>query len=135
MQLANKFMMLSINVADMAKAKELYVDKLGLDVATEYRQDDDNWWVTLALPGGGATFTLARASAAPDIIKPSTLAFYFETSDVDAAHKQLSDKGVKLNDVQDDLFGPGSGVKFFNFADTEGNLVHIVQAHPARAPF
>ena len=28
------------------------------------------------------------------------------------AHKELSGKGVKVNEVKDDLFGPGSGVKW-----------------------
>lgn len=135
MQLANKFMMLAINVADMAAAKEFYVDQLGLEITTEYRQDDNNWWTTLGLPDGGATLTLARASASPDSVKPNTLSLYFETSDVDAAHQELTGKGVKANDVMDDLFGPGSGVKFFNLNDPDGNLIHVVQAHDARAPF
>lgn len=135
MQLVNKFMMLSVNVADMAKSKELYADKLGLQITTEYRQDDNNWWTTLATPDGGTTFTLSRASVAPESVKPGMLSLYFETDDVDATHQELADKGVELNDVQDDLFGPGSGVKFFNFNDPDGNLVHIAQKHDARAPF
>jgi hypothetical protein len=42
-------------------------------------------------------------------MKPGTMTLYFATSDVAAAHKELSDKGVKVNEVKDDLFGPGSG--------------------------
>jgi catechol 2,3-dioxygenase-like lactoylglutathione lyase family enzyme len=49
-------------VSDMKKAKEFYAEKLGLEVATDYRQNDDNWWVTLTLPSGGASITLARSS-------------------------------------------------------------------------
>ena len=134
-QVANKFMMLSINVNDMPKAKSFYADKLGLKIITDYRIDDDNWWVSLTFADGGATMTLARASAYPENIKPSTMSLYFETSDVVAAHKELSSEGVLVNDIQDDLFGPGSGVKFFNFKDPDGNLVHLVQAHDSRAPF
>jgi catechol 2,3-dioxygenase-like lactoylglutathione lyase family enzyme len=135
MQLANKFMMLTMNVSDMPKAKEFYADKLGLKVTTDYRQDDDNWWVALAPPEGGAALTLARVSASPESVKPGTLSIYFETSDVAAANKALKDKGVKVNEVQDDLFGPGSGVKFFNLEDPDGNSVNVVQKHEARAPF
>lgn len=134
MQAANKLMMLTMNVSDMLKAKAFYVDKLGLQVSTDYRQDDDNWWVSLNLPGGGAVITLARATGF-ESVKPGSVALYFETSDVDAAHKELSDRGVGVNDVQNDLFGPNSRVKFFNFKDPEGNMVHVVQAHEARAPF
>jgi predicted enzyme related to lactoylglutathione lyase len=61
-------------------------------------------------------------------MKPGTTKLYFATSDVAAARKELSDKGVKVNEVKDDLFGPGSGVKWFNFEDPDGNEVLLVQA-------
>jgi catechol 2,3-dioxygenase-like lactoylglutathione lyase family enzyme len=128
-------MMLAINVGDMSKSKAFYVDQLGFKVSTDYRQDDDNWWVTLTFPEGGATMTLSRASVSPESVKPGTLSVYFETSDVDATHKELSDKGVEANDVQDDLFGPGSGVKWFNVKDPDGNPVFFVQKHDPRSPF
>ncbi len=131
----NKFMMLSLNVSDMPKAKAFYADKLDLKIITDYRIDDNNWWVSLTTPEGGATITLARASAYPDNIKPGTMALYFETSDIVAAHKELSGEGVLVNDIQNDLFGPGSGVKFFNLKDPDGNIVHLVQAHESKVPF
>lgn len=131
---ANKVMMCAMNVGDMVKSKEFYAEKLGFKISTEYRQDDDNWWVTLALPEGGATLTLSRASVSPESIKPGTLAVYLETSDVEAAHAEVSGK-VKVEDVQNDLFGPGSGVRWFNVEDPDGTRVFFVQKHEARAPF
>lgn len=135
MQSANKLMMVSMNVGDMGKSKSFYVSKLGFKVATEYRQDDNNWWVTLELPEGGATLTLSRAAVAPESLKPDMLSIYFETSDVEAAHKELGSKDLELDAVQDDLFGPGSDVKWFNVKDPDGNAVFFVQKHDARAPF
>jgi len=134
MQAANKLMMCAMNVSDMAKSKEFYAEKLGFKISTEYRQDDNNWWVTLALPEGGATLTLSRASVSPESIAKGTLAVYVETSDVEAAHKELSGK-VTAEEVQDDLFGPGSGVKWFNVEDPDGTRVFFVQKHDPRAPF
>ena len=127
MQVINKLMMVGMNLGDMPKAKEFYAVKLGLKVTTDYRKDDDNWWVTLASPEGGASITLARATGYENM-KPGTMTLYFETSDIDAANKELSSKGVKVNEVQDDLFGPGSGVKWFNLEDPDGNQVLLVQA-------
>src|SRR5262245_9443523 len=128
MQPFNKLMMLSMNVGEMPKAKAFYADKLGFKVATEYRQDNDNWWVSLALPEGGATITLSRATGFENI-KPGTLTLYFETSDVAAAHQELSSRSVQVNQIQDDLFGPGSGVKWFDVEDPDGNRVFLAQAH------
>jgi len=124
MQVINKLMMFGMIVSDMPKAKAFYADKLGLKVTTDYRQDDDHWWVSLTPPEGGVTITLTTFH---ENFKPGTMTLYFATSDVAAAHKELRDKGVKVNDVKDDLFGPGSGVKWFNVADPDGNLVHVAQ--------
>ena len=128
MQTANKLTMVSIVVSDMKKAKEFYAEKLGFTVATDYRRNDDNWWVTLSFPGGGASITLARSSVTHnESPKPDTISFYFSTSDIAAAHKELNEKGVNTGDIRDDLYGPGSGVKFFQFQDPDGNRVAFAQ--------
>jgi catechol 2,3-dioxygenase-like lactoylglutathione lyase family enzyme len=128
MTVANKLTMVSVVVSDMKKAKEFYAEKLDLEVATDYRQNDDNWWVTLTLPGGGASITLARSSTTSnEPPKPGTLGFYLSTSDIAAAHKELSEKGVNPSEVRDNLYGPGSGVKFFQLQDPDGNQVTFAQ--------
>ncbi len=121
----NKFMMLQMAVSDMPQAKSFYADKLGLEVTADYRQDDDNWWVSLSLPEGGVTVTLTTHHAH---MKPGTATLYFAASDLQASHKELGDKGVKVSDIQDDLHGPGSGTKWFNFTDPDGSLIHVEQA-------
>jgi len=125
MRVVNRLMMISMAVTDMRKVKEFYGDKLGLKVTMDYRKDDDNWWVSLSLPEGGASITLTTAH---ENMKPGTMKLYFATSDVGEVHKALTGKGVKVNDVKDDLFGPGSGVKWFNLEDPDGNQVFLVQA-------
>ena len=128
MTVVNKLTMVSVVVSDMKRAKEFYAEKLGLEVATDYRQNDDNWWVTLTLPGGGASITLARSSTTSnEPPKPGTMGFYLSTSDIAAAHKELNEKGVKTSEVRDDLYGPGSGVKFFQLKDPDGNEVTFAQ--------
>jgi predicted enzyme related to lactoylglutathione lyase len=125
MQVANKLTMFQIAVKDMPKAKEFYADQLGLDVKQDYRQDDNNWWVSLNAPEGGATVTLTTHQGH---MTPGAITLYFTTSDIEAAHKELAGKGVEVKDVTDDLYGPGSGVKFFQLTDPDGNLVHIAAA-------
>lgn len=121
----DKLTMFSIAVSDMQKAKAFYADRLGLKVATDYRQDGNHWWVSLTLPDGGASITLTTVL---ENMKPGTMKLYFATSDVAAAHKDLSLKGAEVNEVKDDLFGPGSGVKWSQLEDPDGNQVLLVQA-------
>jgi predicted enzyme related to lactoylglutathione lyase len=122
-QIVNKLSMFTLAVSDMPKAKAFYADTLGLKITKDYRQDDKNWWVTLTAPEGGVSINLARYGEY--IVKPGTVSVYFKTSDVAAAHKELGKKGARVNDIQDDLFGPGSGVKFFQLEDPDGTQITL----------
>ncbi|HEY5745868.1 MAG TPA: VOC family protein [Chryseolinea sp.] len=119
MKTFDKLVMISMAVSDMASAKDFYADKLGFKITSDYRQNDDNWWVSFELPGGGTSVTLTTA---PENMKPGTMKLYLSTPDIEGAHQQLTAKGVKLiGGINDDLYGPGSGVKWLNFNDPDGN--------------
>src|SRR4051812_22644744 len=124
MQIVNKLMMVKMAVTDMPKSKAFYADALGLKITSDYRRDDHNWWVSLALPEG-ASITL---STAHENMKPGTASLYFTTADAAASGKELATKGVQAGEVKDDLFGPGSGVKWLDLEDPDGNHVLLVQA-------
>ena len=125
MQVVHKLMMLHMAVSNMPNVKEFYSDKLGLKVVQDYRKDDDNWWVSLTLPGGGAAINLTTNH---ENMKPGSMKLYFATSNVADAHKDLNDNGIKTGEVKDDLYGPGSGVKWFSLEDPDGNQVFLVQS-------
>lgn len=123
MKTVDKLMMFSVAVRDMPKAKAFYADTLGLKIVNDLRRDDHNWWVSLSLPEGVAmTLTTALEN-----MQPGTLKLYFATSDVAAAHQELSGKGAKVSEVKNDLYGPGSGVKWMQIQDPDGNQVLLVQ--------
>jgi predicted enzyme related to lactoylglutathione lyase len=119
-----KIIMVKIAVTDMEKAKTFYAEQLGWSVTTDFGQGDHHW-VSLMLPGGGATLTL---STMHENMKPGTMSLYFSTSNIDATHDQLKAKGVEVNEVQDDLYGPGSGVKWFDLRDPDGNHWVVAQS-------
>ena len=125
MQIVDKLMWFSMAVTDMNKAKAFYADKLGLKVASDYRRDDHNWWVSLTLPEGGASLTLTTSH---ENMKPGTMKLYLASSDLAAAHRELGAKGVAAGEIKNDLYGPGSGVKWLPLADPDGNQVMIVQS-------
>ncbi len=124
MQTIKKLLMLAVAVNDMPKAKEFYSEKLGLKVTQDYRQDDEHWWVALSLPEGGVTITLTTFYGN---VKPGTMTIWLGTSDIISAHKELGKRGVDVSKIGDDLHGPGSAVKWFNFKDPDGNMIHLEQ--------
>lgn len=122
---AKKLMMFSVAVSNMPKTKAFYADTLGFKVASDYRKDDYNWWVSLTFPEGGASITL---TAAHENMKPGTIKAYFATADVAAAHKELTANRAKVSGVEDDLLGPASGAKWLSLEDPDRNQVILAKA-------
>jgi len=61
-------------------------------------------------------------------MKPGAMRLYLSTSNIEAVYNELKAKGVKVNEVKDDLYGPGSGVKWFDLRDPDGNLWQVAQS-------
>jgi catechol 2,3-dioxygenase-like lactoylglutathione lyase family enzyme len=115
--LFDRITMTLMAVSNMDKAKEFYTDKMGFKATTDYSQGDARW-VTVVPPGGGPSITLTTYFGN---LKPGTMQLYLSTQDIQAGFKDLGDKGVKVNEIKDDLYGPGSGVKWFSLSDPDGN--------------
>lgn len=107
-------------VSDMSTAKDFYINKLGLTVTKDYRQDDEHWWVSLALPSGPSLNLTTFA----ENLKPGTMKLYLSTPDIGATFIELKAKGIKpTSEVADDGWG-----KWFEVNDPDGNRWIIVQA-------
>jgi predicted enzyme related to lactoylglutathione lyase len=119
-----KILMVTMSVTDMAKAKAFYAEQLGWSVTQDYGEGDRHW-VTLSLPGGGASLTLSTMHGN---MRPGTMRLYLATSNIEAAYNELKAKGVKVNEVKDDLYGPGSGVKWFDLRDPDDNVWQVAQS-------
>ena len=119
-----KILMVTMAVTDMAKAKAFYAEQLGWTVTTDYGQGDQHY-VTLEPPGGGPSLTLSTMHGN---MKPGTMRLYLSTSNIEAAHNELKARGVRVHDVKDDLYGPGSGVKWFDLRDPDGNVWQVAQS-------
>src|SRR5260370_33691481 len=105
-----KLLMVMMAVTEMAKTKAFYAEQLGWSVTKDYGQGDRHW-VSLELPGGGASLTLSTMHGK---MKPRTMTLYRSTSNIEAANNQLKSKVVKVNEVKDDLNGPCPVAKWFN---------------------
>jgi len=121
----NKLIQLMVGVKDMAKAKAFYADTLGFAVTVDHGQGDHHW-VSLNLPDG---FNLTLTTFLGSQLQPGSMSFYIATPDIQQAFDGLTAKGVTAaNPIPDDLYGPGSGVKWFRLTDPDGNSITIVQA-------
>ena len=125
-QTIDKLIQLMMGVTDMARSKTFYADVMGFAVTTDYGRGAAHW-VNLSLPEGGVTLTLTTFLGGK--LQPGTMSLYLSTPDIQEAFQQLTGKGVKpTNEISDDLYGPGSGVKWFRLADPDGNELTIVQS-------
>ena len=119
-----KILMLQMAVTEMAKAKTFYSEQLGFQVTKDFGQGDHHW-VSLELPGGGASLTLSTMHGN---MKPGTMRLYLSTSDIEATYNTFKAKGVEVNEIKNDLYGPGSGVKWFAFNDPDGNIWTVAES-------
>ena len=119
--------MLSIAVKDMPKMKEFCTNMLGFEIITEYRQDDGHWWTSIKLPSDGLVITLSTFTAGGKLGTPG---LYLLAPDIEGAHRELAAKGAVLGPITPDLYGPGSGTKWFSITDPDGNAWQIAEAAP-----
>jgi catechol 2,3-dioxygenase-like lactoylglutathione lyase family enzyme len=116
----DRLLMIHVAVSDMDKSKAFYTDKLGFNATQDYGHGGQRW-VSLVLPGGGASINLTTF---PENMKPGTMKLYFSTPDVEAAYKKLKAKGVKpTHEISDDSWG-----RWFSVADPDGDQVIVVQS-------
>jgi catechol 2,3-dioxygenase-like lactoylglutathione lyase family enzyme len=114
----------SLPVADQDRARDFYVDVLGLELRRDDPMGPDTRWVEVGPRGGDTTITLVTwfPSMPPGSVKGTVL----ETDDLDGDLAALRSRGVGVEgDVQQAPWG-----RFVTFDDPDGN--GIVLQQPAR---
>lgn len=119
---------LAVPVTDVDRAKAFYADQLGFTVDVDHRAGDDFRVVQLTPPGSACSVLIGRGitDAAPGAAK----GLHLVVTDVEAAHAELSARGVTLNGVRHmtpsgwaDGVDPGHADynSFSEFTDPDGN--------------
>ncbi|MEO0470760.1 MAG: VOC family protein [Bacteroidota bacterium] len=105
---------LSIPVSDQQKAKDFYVNQLGLDVLIEAPFGEGQQWIQLGKPGWETSLTLVTWF---ENMQPGSLnGMVIESDDVAAERARLIANGVEVAPIKDTAWGP-----FAYFADPDGN--------------
>jgi catechol 2,3-dioxygenase-like lactoylglutathione lyase family enzyme len=109
-----KLELIAVPVSDVDRAKAFYVDQAGFNPDHDHKVSDELRFVQLTPPGSACSITIGTGitDAAPGSVQGLQLV----VADADAAHADLSGRGVDVSDVQDFPWG-----RFVFFADPDGN--------------
>jgi predicted enzyme related to lactoylglutathione lyase len=117
--------LITVPVSDVDRAKSFYAEAAGFVAEHDHTVDENTRFVQLTPPGSDCSIAIGKGltEAAPG----SAQGLQLVVADADAAHRELSDRGVQVSDVQDFPWG-----RFVFFADPDGNG-WAVQELPQRA--
>ena len=116
--------LVAVPVSDVDRAKAFYVDQAGFNADHDHRISDELRFVQLTPPGSACSIAIGTGvtDAAPGSVKGLQLV----VDDADAAHADLSGRGVEVGPVQEFPWG-----RFVFFADPDGNALML---HSRYAP-
>ena len=115
-----KIELIAIPVSDVDTAKAFYVDQVGFNLDHDHTVSDDIRFVQLTPPGSACSITIGKGvtQAAPGSVEGMQMV----VSDIEVAHKELSERAVPVSPVQDFPWG-----RFVFFADPDGNKWAVQQ--------
>jgi predicted enzyme related to lactoylglutathione lyase len=110
-------------VSDHDRALDFYVGTLGLEKRVDVPFGEGDRWVEVA-PAGAAT-TIALVPGRDETSPGTQSRIILDTDDIDAAHADLRDRGV---DVDEQVARMGGGVPpMFWFRDQDQNVLMVVE--------
>src|SRR2546423_3981051 len=95
--------LVQVPVSDVDRAKAFYVDTVGFNLDHDHQVTDDLRFVQLTPPGSACSIAIGTGivDAQPGAIKGLQLV----VSDIEAAYKELHDRGVETSEVHDFPWG------------------------------
>jgi catechol 2,3-dioxygenase-like lactoylglutathione lyase family enzyme len=131
----------TIYVLDKDEALDFYVNKLGLEKGSDFKQGDYRW-LTVRVPGQGDVEISLEQPGAPlhdeataeqirELISKGALSgLVFHTDDVRGLYEQLQARGVSdfTQEPIDHFYGTDMGLR-----DPFGNAIRILERKPAEA--
>ena len=120
-----KLELVAIPVSDVDRAKSFYGDKVGFNSDHDHRVSDEMRFVQMTPPGSACSIAFGEGivNATPGTAQGLQIV----VSDVQAARKQLVDRGADVTEVQEFPWG-----SFVHFQDPDGNGWSLQQLPPRR---
>ena len=118
-----KLELVQVPVSDVDRAKTFYAEQVGFNLDHDHRVSDDLRFVQLTPPGSGCSIAMGP----PTDMEPGSLqGLQLVVADIEAAHAELSGRGVEVSEIEDLPWG-----SFVHFSDPDGNS-WAVQQSPGR---
>lgn len=115
-----KLELVAIPVSDVDRAKAFYVDKAGFNADHDQVVSDEMRFVQLTPPGSACSIAIGEGIVEGE---PGSVAgLQLVVGDIEAAHAELTGRGVEASDVQDFPWG-----RFVFFSDPDGNRWSVQQ--------
>jgi catechol 2,3-dioxygenase-like lactoylglutathione lyase family enzyme len=107
-------------VSDVDRAKAFYVDKCGFNADHDHTVSDEVRFVQITPPGSACSIAFGKGltQSEPGSVKGLQVV----VDDADAAHADLSSRGVEVSGVDDQAWG-----RFVYFSDPDGNAWSVQQ--------
>ena len=118
-----KIELIGIPVADVDRAKAFYTEKVGFNADHDHQVSDDLRFVQLTPPGSACSITIGLGVI--DTPPGSVQGVQMVVADIEQAHRELTEKGVEVSEVQDFPWG-----RFVFFQDPDGNGWAVQQLPP-----
>jgi len=118
-----KIELVAIPVTDVDRAKSFYVDQVGFHADHDHQVNEGLRFVQLTPPGSACSVVMGTGTT--EMPPGSQKGVQIVVSDVEAARKQLVERGVETSDIDVQPWG-----KFAFFADPDGNTWSLQELPP-----
>ena len=123
-----KLELVQVPVSDVDRAKAFYTEKAGFDADHDHRVSDELRFVQLTPPGSACSIAIGKGIV--DSQPGSVRGMQLVVSDINAARRELVERGVEVSEVQE---LPGGLFVFFSDPDGNGWAVQQASAPPREA--
>jgi predicted enzyme related to lactoylglutathione lyase len=118
-----KLELVAVPVSDPDRAKAFYTEQLGFNADHDHRVSDGLRFIQLTPPGSACS--IAIGTGLMETEPGSVQGLQLVVSDIEAAHAELSGRGVEVSPIQDFPWG-----RFVFFTDPDGNGWAVQQLPP-----
>ena len=119
-----KLELVAVPVSDVDRAKRFYTEQAGFNADHDHQVTDEMRFVQLTPPGSGCSISIG-SGLGQDMEPGSMMGLQLVVDDIDAAHADLSGRGVEVSDIERLPWG-----NFVYFRDPDGNAWAVQHIPP-----